>query len=371
MPNSIKEYLEKGRAGKVFDVNKNLWIDPTTGKAFIPSFTNIQGNENMPVRPYSGGTFPSGPGGQDQVQYAGGDPNVPVEQRPAHMVGKEEGVYMGPGGPRKAMQVPSAPNPDNPPEMAKHVVDQMLKNGEFDQILGIKPGQKLTPQLAQAKRQLATNTFKQMTDHFAIRDRAQKSYRQDTMKKSGMNVDKIYQRVDELVNPPVDPVTNRPKRPPMSEEEALKYVFGTLNKINQYLGEQPGSKAGGPQKTQRPTGGPQTPPGNQGRGRVIGKLKVKSTGETVNVYEDGTALIGGQMRQVPENILKSFGVQAPKKAAPRPKGEISKMPASKIPGRSGSELDAMLETGMPEIGYDYQRHIPRAYNDMYKQYLKQ
>jgi len=37
----IKDYLEQGRAGKVYDPNQGLYMDPKEGKAFVPTFTNI------------------------------------------------------------------------------------------------------------------------------------------------------------------------------------------------------------------------------------------------------------------------------------------------------------------------------------------
>ena len=38
---SIREYLEQGRAGKTFDPTTQQYVDPTTGQAFTPTFTNI------------------------------------------------------------------------------------------------------------------------------------------------------------------------------------------------------------------------------------------------------------------------------------------------------------------------------------------
>jgi hypothetical protein len=36
----ISEYLAEGRAGKVFDPNQGLYVDPNSGQAFVPTFTD-------------------------------------------------------------------------------------------------------------------------------------------------------------------------------------------------------------------------------------------------------------------------------------------------------------------------------------------
>lgn len=36
----IREYLEEGRAGKIYDPNQGMYMDPETKQAFVPTFTN-------------------------------------------------------------------------------------------------------------------------------------------------------------------------------------------------------------------------------------------------------------------------------------------------------------------------------------------
>ena len=77
----IKDYLEQGRAGKAYDPNQGLYMDPKSGKAFVPTFTNVSnsniqgdvesrmdGPSKLDARPYLVSGGPGGMPGRGETQ---------------------------------------------------------------------------------------------------------------------------------------------------------------------------------------------------------------------------------------------------------------------------------------------------------------
>jgi hypothetical protein len=104
----IREYLEQGRAGKVYDPNQGLYMDPATGTAFVPTFTNIQ-NSNI----------------QGQVEKSMG--GTPVQADP-YLIGGGPGSQQGGAMPGRGEQ-PKAPDIDDPWAMAQeHMKSKKFKD---------------------------------------------------------------------------------------------------------------------------------------------------------------------------------------------------------------------------------------------------
>jgi hypothetical protein len=338
MANSIRDYLEKGRAGKQFDVEKNMWIDPQTGQAFIPTFTNIQGSDiGQNVKPYTGGTHQmgeptidpqTGQPVQEVAQYAGGDPNVPIEKRPAHMIAPEEGFFMGSGG--QVRQRPDAmprnqmPDPNNPAQMASHVLKTMVQNDEIKMSMGLPRGYKFKPgkdgqmtKLEHAYRSTVSNMLRVLTDHYATKNRMQHKATKETFKKSGLTDAQLLKEIRERS-------TDRLGRPTKkTPQEIIMEIKKDLDMLHGQTGDRQ-ITAGGPQQG----GGPMSgipgldQPGGvpyKGQPKVVGQIRIKSSGQMIDVREDGTAIINGQVKQVPENIMKTLIGDQPK---PRSTGSI-------------------------------------------------
>jgi hypothetical protein len=116
----IREYLEQGRAGKVYDPQKGLYMDPATGTAFVPTFTNIA-SSNI----------------QQKVEKS--MPGTPVQADP-YLVGG------GPGGPQQggAMpgrgEQPKAPDISDPWAMAnEHMKSKGFKTEIYKEMFNRDP----------------------------------------------------------------------------------------------------------------------------------------------------------------------------------------------------------------------------------------
>jgi hypothetical protein len=131
----IKEYLEQGRAGKVYDPNAGLYVDPNTGQAFVPTFTNVQ-NSNI----------------QGEVQKSmAGAPGVQSVQSEPYLVGGQN--YMRGGGGqmtpvqaggampgRNEQATKQAPDPQDPWAMAQeHMKSPAYKEEIYRQMFGRDP----------------------------------------------------------------------------------------------------------------------------------------------------------------------------------------------------------------------------------------
>jgi len=114
----IKDYLEQGRAGKVYDPNQGLYMDPASGKAFVPTFTNVQ-NSNIQ------GEVESQMGGASRVQA---DPYLVSDKGQGAMPGPQE-----PAGPLK-------PDGRDPWAMAQeHTKSPEFKNEVYREMFGRDP----------------------------------------------------------------------------------------------------------------------------------------------------------------------------------------------------------------------------------------
>lgn len=119
----IKDYLEQGRANKVFDPNQGLYIDPVSKKAFVPTFTNVT-NSNIQgqVQEQMGGP-----------QAAQADPYL-VGNRP--MPANQPGAMPTPGMPG-AGEAQKGPDPRDPWAMAnEHMKSKGFKEEIYRQMFG-------------------------------------------------------------------------------------------------------------------------------------------------------------------------------------------------------------------------------------------
>jgi hypothetical protein len=126
----IKEYLEQGRQGKVYDPNQGLYMDPRTGQAFVPTFTNIA-NSNI----------------QGEVEKSmAGAPGVQSVDAQPYLVGGQQ--YMrGAGGAMQPMggmpgrgEQKQAPDPRDPWALAQeHMKSPAFKREIYQQMFGRDP----------------------------------------------------------------------------------------------------------------------------------------------------------------------------------------------------------------------------------------
>jgi hypothetical protein len=114
----IAEYLEAGRADKMYDPNQGLYVDPNTGKAFVPSFTN------------------------DPSQRGADMPQRVQQSMPGQQLDTSQGAYLvkdrpGPGaipGPKDGQQG-QAPDPRDPWAMAQaHTGSQKFMTEVYQQM---------------------------------------------------------------------------------------------------------------------------------------------------------------------------------------------------------------------------------------------
>jgi len=113
----IKDYLEQGRAGKVYDPNQGLYMDPKEGKAFVPTFTNIA-DSNI----------------QGEVESRMGGPSK-----------ADASPYLVSGGPgampaRGEAEAPQRPDARDPYAMAaEHTKSNQFKNELYQEMFGRDP----------------------------------------------------------------------------------------------------------------------------------------------------------------------------------------------------------------------------------------
>jgi hypothetical protein len=120
----IADYLAQGRAGKVYDPNQGLYMDPQSGRAFVPTFTNIQ-SSNI----------------QDKVQKSMGD--TPVDAEP-YLIGggpgNQPGRASGPAAMPGRGQQPQAPDINDPWAMAnEHMKSKGFKSEIYKEMFGRDP----------------------------------------------------------------------------------------------------------------------------------------------------------------------------------------------------------------------------------------
>ena len=114
----IKDYLEQGRAGKTYDPNQGLYMDPKSGKAFVPTFTNVS-NSNI----------------QGQVEDRMGGPSK-VDATP-YKVSGGPGVMPSRG---EAQQVQQRPDARDPWAMAQeHMKSSGFKSEIYREMFGRDP----------------------------------------------------------------------------------------------------------------------------------------------------------------------------------------------------------------------------------------
>jgi len=118
----IGDYLEQGRAGKVYDPNQGLYMDPQTGKAFVPTFTNVS-NSNI----------------QGEVEKSMG--NIPVQADPYLIGGGGPGNQPGSAsGPAPSAmpgrgEEPKAPDINDPWAMAQaHMKSKKFMSEIYEQM---------------------------------------------------------------------------------------------------------------------------------------------------------------------------------------------------------------------------------------------
>jgi hypothetical protein len=112
----ISEYLEAGRAGKVFDPNQGLWVDPQTKQAFVPTFTDDPRSDIM-SRVQTGMERQGQPLDISQGAYLVKDPR----EMPTAM-------------PERGQQRP-APNPEDPWALAQeHMRSSQFKTEIFQKM---------------------------------------------------------------------------------------------------------------------------------------------------------------------------------------------------------------------------------------------
>jgi hypothetical protein len=115
----IGDYLAQGRAGKVYDPNQGLYMDPATGQAFVPTFTNIQ-SSNI----------------QGQVEKSMG--GTPVQADP-YLIGGGPGDQQGGVMPGRGEQ-PQAPDINDPWAMAnEHMKSSGFKTEIYKEMFGRDP----------------------------------------------------------------------------------------------------------------------------------------------------------------------------------------------------------------------------------------
>jgi hypothetical protein len=122
----IAEYLEAGRADKMYDPNQGLYVDPNTGKAFVPMFTD------------------------DPSQRGADMPQRVQQSMPGQQLDTSQGAYLvkdrpGPGaipGPKDGQQG-QAPDPRDPWAMAQaHTGSQKFMTEVYQQMFpGRDPSQ--------------------------------------------------------------------------------------------------------------------------------------------------------------------------------------------------------------------------------------
>lgn len=124
----ISEYLEAGRKDKIYDPNRGMYIDPNTGEAFVPTFTNDP-NSNIMNRVQSRMANPQGV----QTPQQGGQPQGGgMPQRQGQPLDMSQGAYLikerQQGAiPERGQEQRKAPDPRDPWAMA----NEHMKSPQF------------------------------------------------------------------------------------------------------------------------------------------------------------------------------------------------------------------------------------------------
>lgn len=179
---SIREYLEQGRAGKVFDPNQGLYMDPQTGQPFVPTFTNIEGsNIAQRMSPEYGEQTPYMVG-PEYRQTPGGPQALPEPQRvtpeQAALPGRDEGV-----------------DPNDPWSMANASIKTMM-----DDIFGeMFPGKNYGDPLSQQEWQKFQGGVQSMRNALVDRYKWQIDRRDDVEKSRMKNAKSLGLTPDKLL----------------------------------------------------------------------------------------------------------------------------------------------------------------------------
>ena len=232
---SIKEYLERGQAGKVFDPNQGMYVDPQTGRPFVPTFTNIEGSDigqriseqygEQPDPYMIGPEARMVPAGQHQVpERIGADqPQLPTKDQ-------EQGIDRND---------PWAMANAATKKMLPDIFEELFPGKPFNSTLGEKDWAKYQSRVKHTRNMLV-DRFKWQIER---RDEEEKR-KLDAAKSLGIKPRDIIQIQNDLTKAYADAFMDPSRGDPTLEEYRQRGLENYLENIAKYTGRQmPGTES--------------------------------------------------------------------------------------------------------------------------------